>query len=268
MGDESRWDDQHRQDWGDRYRRQDRPGREERFDREERRYGAGDFEGSRYGRYDQPTYGSGAGWPTYEPGRNSPEFRDRSGEEHAWERAASEQGYGPPRRDERRAYPDFGGWDAPFGGHPLHRDEQRGQRDDTWDRLRHEGRSFLDRTRDELSSFFGGRREDEQRADQERYRSEGAFRGRGPRGYHRSDERIRDEIHERLTDDSWLDASDIEVTVHEGEVTLDGRVRSRTDKRRAEDIVERVSGVGHVQNNLRADSDPGRREDLDIPPLI
>lgn len=264
MGDESRWDDQHNPDWGDRYRRRERQGQEERFDREERRYGAGDFEGSRYSRYDQPTYGSGAGWPTYEPGHDSPEYRDRSGEEHAWERAASAQGYGPGRREERRAYRDFGGWDAPFGGHPNRR---TGQRDDTWDRLRSEGRSFLDRTREELSSLFGGRRDDERRADEDRYRGQGAFRGMGPRGYHRSDERIREEIHERLTDDSWLDASDIEVTVFEGDVTLDGKVRTRADKRRAEDIVERVSGVGHVQNNLRAD-DRNRREHVDVPPLI
>ena len=38
-----------------------------------------------------------------------------------------------------------------------------------------------------------------------------------------------------------------------GEVTLNGRVRTREDKRRAEDLVDRVSGVTHVQNNLRAE---------------
>ena len=37
-----------------------------------------------------------------------------------------------------------------------------------------------------------------------------------------------------------------------GEVTLDGRVPTREDKRRAEDIAEAVTGVTHVQNNLRA----------------
>jgi hypothetical protein len=35
------------------------------------------------------------------------------------------------------------------------------------------------------------------------------------------------------------------------EVTLTGTVESREDRRRAEDLVEQVSGVKHVQNNLR-----------------
>jgi hypothetical protein len=34
-------------------------------------------------------------------------------------------------------------------------------------------------------------------------------------------------------------------------VTLTGTVNSRSDKRRAEDVADRVSGVTNVQNNLR-----------------
>ncbi len=58
-------------------------------------------------------------------------------------------------------------------------------------------------------------------------------------------------MNDRLTDDWMLDASDIDVQVSEREVTLSGEVSSRSDKRRAEDIAEDVSGVTHVQNNLR-----------------
>ena len=76
-------------------------------------------------------------------------------------------------------------------------------------------------------------------------------RGRGPRGYVRSDERINEDVHDRLTEDWVLDASDIAVSVSGGEVTMDGTVASRQDKRRAEDIVDGISGVTHVQNNLR-----------------
>jgi osmotically-inducible protein OsmY len=75
--------------------------------------------------------------------------------------------------------------------------------------------------------------------------------GRGPRGYRRSDERIREDINDRLTDDTDLDASDIEVSIENGVVTLRGSVDSHWDKRRAEDIAESVSGVIDVDNHLR-----------------
>ena len=77
------------------------------------------------------------------------------------------------------------------------------------------------------------------------------FRGRGPKGYRRSDDRIREDACERLTQDDQLDASNIEVTVKDGEVTLSGSTNSREDKRRAEDIVDSVSGVRDVSNSLR-----------------
>jgi osmotically-inducible protein OsmY len=79
----------------------------------------------------------------------------------------------------------------------------------------------------------------------------GGHYGKGPRGYTRSDDRIREDIHDRLTDDWMLDATNITVTINGGEVTLDGTVNSREDKRRAEDLADNVSGVRHVQNNLR-----------------
>ena len=83
-----------------------------------------------------------------------------------------------------------------------------------------------------------------------RYEDRG-HRGRGPKGYKRSDERISDDAHQRLTDDPWLDASEIEVAVSGGEVTLSGIVEDREAKHHAERIVEHLSGVHHVQNNLR-----------------
>ena len=79
----------------------------------------------------------------------------------------------------------------------------------------------------------------------------GSFRGRGPKGYRRSDERIREDVCDYLTEDDRVDASEIEVTVQGGEVTLAGSVSSREEKRRAEDLVENISGVRDVQNNLR-----------------
>jgi len=82
-------------------------------------------------------------------------------------------------------------------------------------------------------------------------------RGRGPKGYKRSDERIREDVNDRLSDDYYLDASDVEVSVSNTEVTLTGTVNSRSDKRRAEDLAERVSGVSNVENRLRVRQSSG-----------
>ena len=76
-------------------------------------------------------------------------------------------------------------------------------------------------------------------------------RGRGPRGYVRSDERIYEQICELLTIDRYVDATDIEVSVTEGIVTLTGTVENRAEKRLAEDCVDTVPGVRDVNNNLR-----------------
>jgi hypothetical protein len=78
-----------------------------------------------------------------------------------------------------------------------------------------------------------------------------SHRGRGPRNYVRSDERVRDDVNDRLTHDRWVDATDVEVAVKRGEVTLTGSVDGRLARRRAEDIADAVLGVTHVQNNLR-----------------
>lgn len=82
----------------------------------------------------------------------------------------------------------------------------------------------------------------------------GPHRGRGPKGYRRSDERIHEDVCERLTEDRFIDASNVEVLVKDGEVTLSGTVASRGLKYRAEDLAALASGVTHVQNNLRVES--------------
>lgn len=79
----------------------------------------------------------------------------------------------------------------------------------------------------------------------------GQHRGKGPRKYQRPDSRISDDVNDRLADDDFVDASDIEVTVRSCEVYLDGTVNDRASKRRAEDIAESVSGVKNVENRLR-----------------
>lgn len=85
----------------------------------------------------------------------------------------------------------------------------------------------------------------------DRGRPRQSHRGKGPKNYQRSDERIREEVCERLTMDHDVDASDVEVTIAESRVTLSGTVPDRHSKRLAEDIAESVVGVKDVDNQLR-----------------
>lgn len=78
-----------------------------------------------------------------------------------------------------------------------------------------------------------------------------SLRGRGPKGYARSDQRVHEIVCERLTEDPHVDASDIEVAVKDGEITLTGYVSNRTMKWRAEDLVENCTNGALVHNRLR-----------------
>ncbi len=79
----------------------------------------------------------------------------------------------------------------------------------------------------------------------------GPYTGFGPRGYKRPDDRIREDVMDRLWVDGQIDASDIDVSVNNGVITLQGTVESRRMKRMAEDTAWSVPGVDDVQNQLR-----------------
>jgi hypothetical protein len=83
------------------------------------------------------------------------------------------------------------------------------------------------------------------------WRSPGPYSGRGPRGYARSDDRIRDDVCEELAEAGQVDASDIEVSVEDGVVTLTGTVPDRRMKRMAEDAADSCNGVRDVRNELQ-----------------
>jgi hypothetical protein len=82
-------------------------------------------------------------------------------------------------------------------------------------------------------------------------RERGQHTGRGPRNYQRTDERIREDLCERFTEHGEIDASDLDVRVQNGEVTLSGSVTDRWAKRVAEDLAESVWGVKQVHNQIR-----------------
>ena len=73
----------------------------------------------------------------------------------------------------------------------------------------------------------------------------------------RSDTRIHDEACSSLSDDGYVDASDITVEVESGEVTLSGTVSDRAEKKRAEELVSACGGVLDVHNRLTIRKDHG-----------
>jgi osmotically-inducible protein OsmY len=172
---------------------------------------------------------------SYEPQRtqSNPVPRDRY---------ASGIDTGSERGSERRDAPRDYSADRSAGG-------SYGSGNGGYDRSRDDNgrRGFMERAGDEVASWFG-----DEKAGQRRESDQ--HRGKGPKGYQRSDTRIEEDINDRLSDDPMLDASNISVTVSGAEVTLEGFVSSRWDKRRAEDLVEEISGVRHVQNNLRVNN--------------
>jgi osmotically-inducible protein OsmY len=95
--------------------------------------------------------------------------------------------------------------------------------------------------------FGAGQWRGEQWASEDR----GQFYGYGPKGYRRSDDRVKDEVSDNLMRAGQLDASDIEVMVSDGIVKLAGWVPDKWSKRAAEDIAESTMGVGDVDNQLQ-----------------
>jgi len=71
-----------------------------------------------------------------------------------------------------------------------------------------------------------------------------------PKGYRKSDDRIKEEVCERLIEEG-IDCGNVDVSIKEGLVTVTGEVNDRRDKHRIEEIAESVSGVSDVENQLR-----------------
>ncbi len=89
------------------------------------------------------------------------------------------------------------------------------------------------------------------RGERERRYTDGPFTGVGPRGYQRPDKRIEEDVCERLMQHGHVDASQVEVSVDGGVVTLTGSVPTRHMKRMAGRVADSVPGVIDVDNELR-----------------
>ena len=193
---------------------------------------------NRRGQDDPGAYGSEA-WYGSAPrggwlGQGREEYRPRSGRESSGRRF-----------EERGSYGEYGPERGSFSeyGSPSRGFEREGGR---WSES---GRQYQG----------GGREARLDRTWERGGRESGPYVGRGPKGYQRSDERVREDVCERLTQHGGLDASEIEIKVGGGEVTLTGTVGDRQAKRLAEDMVEETFGVKQVHNQLRISSG-GRSE--------
>jgi len=223
-------------------------------------YETGWDRGSRYGERGTGYSSGGGGYQgrgeyNYGPARyeGSPNWRgssftseDQGGRDFNSPTARSYGAYGPAGAPASYGYGATGGFFGSgglyegAGGYRPSRGDHGSKRGREYGRG---GRDWWDRASDEVMSWFGD--EDAARRRKQDYR------GRGPQSYTRSDDRIREDVNDNLTDDWAVDARNVTVTVNNGEVTLDGTVPTRLQKRRAEDCAEDVSGVKHVQNNLR-----------------
>lgn len=194
-----------------------------------------------------PGRGYGSDYPETFGGHGAYEGAYERGYGHRSGRTGRENVY----QNRGRNYETTGGYEEDFGrdyrgdyyGRGRYLESERG-----YDRNRDRERGWWDKAADEVSSWLGD--EEAERRRQMDNAHHGSYRGHGPKNYKRSDERIKDDINDRLTDHAYLDASDIEVEVNEGEVILTGTVATRYAKRMAEDIADDVSGVSNVENRL------------------
>ena len=222
----------------------------DRFGRESSsgRYSSGRYSGRDYGRGSQDrSRGEYRGREGYRPGsENDWDYTDdRESRYGSFARGYDTGSYDDISRYDTRSGSSSSRYNYPSGYRSGETYGERG-RDYDYD---YERRGWLDRLADKLSAWFGDEdAERRYRMDEQRDRP----RGKGPKSYRRSDERIREDVNDQLSE-GYLDASEVEVMVVDGVVTLNGTVNSRSDKRRAEDIADDVRGVKNVENRLRVE---------------
>ncbi|HET7553677.1 MAG TPA: BON domain-containing protein [Gemmatimonadaceae bacterium] len=200
-------------------------------------------------------WGGGAYGPEYNYGRGEPWYGGGygyQGQERGYGNQGFDRGYGYGGYD--RGYPGYGGYGYGgytgygYGGYGGGYGNNAGE----W-RGTGTGMGYDSGT----SRYQGGT------MNQGRWGQQ-SHAGRGPRNYQRSDDRIEEDVNEALTRHPALDASEIDVKVQNGEVTLTGTVDSRQDKRMAEDAAESCSGVRDVHNQLRVSSSGSRTTEREV----
>ncbi len=183
-------------------------------------------------RYGGQGYGAEHGYTSRETGGGMSAAPRRDPGDYGWGGGMGSSSYEAPDRNREEwgrewGGPGFSGREGGWGGYGSY-DRERG--------------SYREGLRGYGSTDYAPY------GEPSRYR--GQHTGRGPKGWRRSDDRIREDVCERLTDHPDIDASDIEIEVQNGEVRLRGTVDRRETKRMAEDVAESVSGVADVHNEI------------------
>ena len=201
-------------------------------------YGVGDYEQSRYGQGEQGSYA---------------QRRYGQGGESGYGRGGyGRGGYG----QERYGSDDYGGGRRDFGGRSG---GQRSYGSERWgggDYGSQGGSSFAYGRGGENwgGEGYAGRGYGSASFGSQQWERQVSHRGKGPKGYERSDDRLKEMICERLSDDPNIDASEITVAVSGGVVKLTGTIDSRAEKYQVEELIERCGGVKDIDNQLRMQS--------------
>lgn len=205
-------------DWQPREQRSEERG-QPRLQRGEEQWGYGDYEAERGLSQGPRGDGSRHRGPYANADAQRGDYRDYYGNERGHSRGTGYHGSGEEglRAEAHRSHPGHGGFGSgAYGGYAESASGDRG------------------------SGAYG----------RPRGRPGEDFRGRGPKNYVRSDERLREEINERLTADPQIDASEIDVDVQQGRVVLKGFVDRRQTRYRVEDLAE-ACGAQDIDNQLR-----------------
>ena len=210
----------------------------------------GEQYGQQYGRPYGPSYGQQPYGQPYDQdrqpyGRNYEESYIGAFPSDASEAYRGTGGWRPPQRSWQGARWHRGNWDEPYEQRP----DQYGQPGQQYGQQYEQYGQYGQYNGQPYGQGQGGGRVQQQGP---------GFRGRGPKGYSRSDERIKEEICERLSQDPRIDASDISVECRGAVVMLDGTVEDRITKHRVEDLVDACTGVKDIQNHLTVST--GARE--------
>jgi hypothetical protein len=207
---------------------------------DEDRWGQGGYGQSQYGQREQGGREQG--------GYGQSQFGQR---EQGGYGGGTSYGHGGFRGEQQRSYGEFR--ESGRSSSSQWRPEESSRERQQYGR-QYESQSFDQPYPPGFQGDFGSSQRGRSGFGREGYAESGVHRGKGPKGYTRSDERLKEVICEKLTDDPMIDASEISIEVTGQTVKLTGTVDDRSTKYEIEELVERCGGVQDIDNQLRVRS--------------